>query len=302
MLHHRRQCFWLNILTPALLSGFLPATSVAQEGEVSIADNSFLIEEAYNQEPGVVQHIFNWVPAWEHGRGGIGAQRTFDFVFTQEWPVFSQRHQISYTIPFSRYDDEIVGGGGAGAGGIGDILLNYRFQALNDEQGDIVAFAPRLTFSFPTGDADLGLGNGVVGYDLNFPVSKTFDRWAFHFNAGLTQTPGATAGVDPQLEFEGRTLQGFHVGGSAIYFLRPNFHLMLEQLNVWDDELQFEGHKDSQFLCYLSPGFRWAALTRGDTQWVLGLGLPVGLSEDTPDISVFFYMSFEHRFQPKREE
>ena len=26
-----------------------------------ISDNSFLIEEAYNQEPGVIQHIFNAV-------------------------------------------------------------------------------------------------------------------------------------------------------------------------------------------------------------------------------------------------
>jgi hypothetical protein len=31
----------------------------------SIQDNSFLVEEAYNQEPGVVQHIqqFTWVPS-----------------------------------------------------------------------------------------------------------------------------------------------------------------------------------------------------------------------------------------------
>lgn len=117
-----------------------PNTIFAQnENEVSLKDNSFLIEEAYNQEQGVVQHIFNWEPAWKHG---IDARRTFDFLFTQEWPVFSQKHQISYSIPLTRYDDEPPGGGGAEAGGLGDIFLNYRYQVFNDEEGDFFAFAP----------------------------------------------------------------------------------------------------------------------------------------------------------------
>ena len=53
----------------------------------AIADNSFLIEEAYNQEAGVVQHISAWqrslrTAAWA-------------YTFTQEWPVGSQTHQLS---------------------------------------------------------------------------------------------------------------------------------------------------------------------------------------------------------------
>src|SRR5881396_3144585 len=31
-----------------------------------IRDNSFLVEEAYNQEPGVVQHIMTWDTRWTH--------------------------------------------------------------------------------------------------------------------------------------------------------------------------------------------------------------------------------------------
>ena len=56
-----------------------------------IQDNSFLIEEAYNQEPGVVQHISSL-----RGQGG-----ELFFNFTQEWPVLSQRHQFSYTVPYA---------------------------------------------------------------------------------------------------------------------------------------------------------------------------------------------------------
>ena len=41
---------------------FVPWPHAAEERPIDvIEDNSFLIEEAYNQEPGVVQHIFNAV-------------------------------------------------------------------------------------------------------------------------------------------------------------------------------------------------------------------------------------------------
>src|SRR5678815_6182707 len=98
-----------------------------------IQDNSFLIEEAYNQEPGVVQHIFNAQYTTS------GRLHGWNFSFTQEWPVFSLDHQLSYTIPsFHLIDDKdrVYGGG--------DILINYRYQAL--EEGETKpAFAPRFS-------------------------------------------------------------------------------------------------------------------------------------------------------------
>jgi hypothetical protein len=60
----------------------------------AIADNSFLIEEAYNQESGVVQHISSWARAL--------STAAWAFTFTQEWPLGSQTHQLSYTIPVVR--------------------------------------------------------------------------------------------------------------------------------------------------------------------------------------------------------
>jgi hypothetical protein len=265
--------------------------------EVNISDNSFLVEEAYNQESGVVQHIFNWVPAWEHG---YNANRTFTFLFTQEWPLFSQQHQISYSMPLIHYVNVPPNIDQGEAAGLGDIMLNYRYQLLNDEKGkNIVACAPRFSLIFPSGDPDNGLGSGKLGYQFCVPVSKTFKHWAFHFNAGLTQAPGVTAGVNPDFPFDGQNLDGYNFAASAIYFLRPNFHLMLEQTNTWTSQLLAHGEKDNQFFCVVNPGFRWAPYTKGDTQWVLGLALPIGVTEDAPDISAFFYMSFEHRFLKK---
>src|SRR4051812_47547900 len=73
----------------------LPEKTPAQ----SIQDNSFLIEEAYNQEAGVVQHIFNLSLGVDKRHGAD--EREWLFSFTQEWPLWSQAHQFSYTIPYS---------------------------------------------------------------------------------------------------------------------------------------------------------------------------------------------------------
>src|SRR3954469_12757863 len=91
-----------------------PADSHAQDA-TSIKDNSFLVEEAYNQEAGVVQHINTFF----RPTNGVG----WVYTFTQEWPVGGQTHQFSYTIPVLRVHDS-----SEGATGVGDIALHYRHQ------------------------------------------------------------------------------------------------------------------------------------------------------------------------------
>src|SRR5436190_17719788 len=96
------------------LSAFLLVLSRVYAQEAApIKDNSFLVEEAYNQERGVVQHI-----------GVFRADRTLHngtFIFTQEWPFVSNRHQLSYSLPVSRVSQRLQ---------LENILLNYRYQLL----------------------------------------------------------------------------------------------------------------------------------------------------------------------------
>src|SRR5688500_3762967 len=99
----------------------LQSTPESKRPAEAIQDNSFLVEEAYNQGPGVVQHIFTAFGSVNKLRGDD--DREWALGFTQEWPVISQTHQFSYTIPYS-----FIGSGGADVNGIGDILLNYRLQ------------------------------------------------------------------------------------------------------------------------------------------------------------------------------
>ena len=82
----------------------------ANEFSPAIEDNSFFIEEAYNQDPRVVQHIFN-------GMSFTLPQKDVVFSFTQEWPVGSQNHQLSFTIPYALLNSNTVSG-------IGDVLIN----------------------------------------------------------------------------------------------------------------------------------------------------------------------------------
>src|SRR5438105_8647890 len=78
-----------------------------------IMDNSFFIEEAYNQESGIVQHIFTGV--YSVNRLAAPGERRTDLSFTQEWPAYGQAHQLSYTLPYS-----FVRESGHWSDGIGD--------------------------------------------------------------------------------------------------------------------------------------------------------------------------------------
>jgi hypothetical protein len=273
----------------------MPSVAFSEEEseEVGIQDNSFLIEEAYNQEKGVIQHIFNWVPSWDVDYGI--RHRETDFLFTQEWPIFSQKHQFSYSIPMIQFTDQAPGGPIFSAEGVGDIMLNYRYQLLGGK-GQELSIAPRFSLILPSGDENQGIGTGKLGYQFLLPVSSEYDLWCFHFNIGTTVTPDVTAGVDPLLSLPGQTLNGYILGGSAIYKLKPNFHLMLESLALWNEDLFLEGTRDRHFQLQVSPGFRWAPYTKGDVQWVLGLAAPIGVIRDAPDVSLFLYLSFEHPF------
>jgi Putative MetA-pathway of phenol degradation len=241
-----------------------------------IQDNSFLVEEAYNQEPGVVQHILNVPIDFTNGSREIAPS------FTQEWPVFSQMHQFSYTVPYVFTENE---------NGMEDMRLNYRLQALTEDK-HIPAFAPRLSLVLPTGDRDKGLGTGSVGYEINLPFSKIIsDRWTVHFNAGMSIFPHAPD----------HDLTNYNLGASAIYAVTRDFNLMLETVAGWNEDIAEsvfapETTVDRSTTALVSPGARYAFNLPNDAQLVFGVALPIGLTSDSPDWGVFFYCSFEHSF------
>jgi DtxR family Mn-dependent transcriptional regulator len=249
----------------------LPSASPATE-PFRITDNSFLVEEAFNQERGVFQNIF----------GGVRVNNSWAAAFTQEWPLFSQAHQFSYTVAFLDDGDE---------NGVGDTLLNYRYQVMMEGPGR-PAFSPRVSLVLPSGNSARGLGNGSIGLQVNLPFSKQTGNWYWHGNGGLTWLPGANATFrQGDLAVVRRdALTSPFLAGSAIFRLRPMFHVMLESVLSFDQSLREVGTARGRTFT-LSPGFR-GGWNIGDKQVIVGVAVPTSWS-DTASTGVFCYFSYE---------
>ena len=262
------------------------------EGPEHIRDNAFLVEEAFNQEAGEVQHIFNWIIAWDRS----GGNRTRDFVqtYTMEIPLGSQKHQFSFTGVWLDSYERPTGMPAEHQGGVSDTFLNYRYQWLSND--DFLWCAPRATLIIPTGDERFDLGGGELGYQINLPISKYGDTFDFHFNIGYTLLPGVPANLAgfPLLEHD---LEALNLGGSVFWKPRVDLNFFVETLALWLDEIEDAGTKGQRTQVYINPGVRYAVCQFEQVEWVLGVSVPVGLTEATPNIGVFAYMSIEHIFR-----
>jgi hypothetical protein len=251
-------------------AGSAAAQSTAPAGpdEWQITDNSFLVEEAFNQDPHIVQNIFGFQRL---------TVRDWQFTFTQEWPVPRMRHQLSYTIPVQALD---------GVSGMGDVLVNYRLQVLEEGPGR-PAFSPRVSAILPTGDS--AAGGGSHGVQFNLPFSKRHGDWYFHWNGGGTwlRFPGGPELVSPA------------IAGSVIYRARQMLNLMLESVVVDAASAappsSAGGPETTRHVVAstLSPGLRGGWNLGDDKQIVIGAAVPVTWSGGETTRAVFLYFSYE---------
>ncbi|MGH7614015.1 MAG: transporter [Gemmatimonadales bacterium] len=241
-----------------------------------IADNSFLIEEAYNQERGVVQHISAFM--WSRDA------HSWLYTFTQEWPLFGQRSQLSFTVPLE----------GSGRTRIGDLALNYRYQLAGTESR--VSVSPRLSVLAPTGSAAAGVGAGGAGLQVNLPVSvEVAPRLVTHWNAGATVTPSAGNGTSDRA-----TTTAYNLGASAIWRPRRTFHVMLEVAWAQAETVVGSGVTSHEQELLISPGVRWAHNFASGLQIVPGIAFPIGVGPSRGSDGVFLYLSLEHAFLKTR--
>lgn len=269
------QVLLLCLLPAALLAQTAtPASTPRNRNEpFQILDNSFLVEEAFNQPRGIFQNIFGYQrmnDAWASS-------------FTQEWPAPSEQHQLSYTVPLSGFPGET---------GLGDVMLNYRYQLTMEDPG-IPAISPRVSVILPTGSNEFTRDS--LGMQFNLPVSKQQGDIAFHANAGLTWYPRASSDVgasDPARV----SLLSPHVSGSAIYRLLPMFNLMLESVLQFEQFPTIDGGKSRDTIFTLSPGAR-GGWNLGDHQLILGAAVPITWIESDSSAGVLLYLSYELPFR-----
>jgi hypothetical protein len=258
-----------------LFLSLLPLTAYRSPLTAQIQDNSFLIEEAYNQESGVVQHVSTFA----RSSGG-----DWGYSFTQEWPLGGIRHQLSYTIPIEHSS--------AAGTGIGDVALNYRHQLVGHPDARTV-MAPRFSLLFPTGSDESGRGAGSFGFQGNLPLTIVPDpKIAFHANAGVTVTPSAKGFSGAQATTVTRNL-----GASLVWLLRPSLNLLVEALWLREESVAGEGTTRGVETALISPGIRAAFDVRGGLQIVPGIAYTVAVTPESAEDGVFIYLSFEHPFK-----
>lgn len=270
---------FLLLFAGSTLAQDLPTAKSSGEPE-PISDNSFLIEEAYNQEAGVVQHINTFT----RQRNG-----DYAYTFTQEYPFTSEKHQLSYTLIGQRVGDPVDG---RARRGFGDLALNYRYELVSNKR---VAVAPRATLLLPTGNARRGLGAGGAGLQFNLPVSTRLSRrFVTHSNAGATFTPRAHNSID-----ERASTQDYFLGQSLVWLAKPRFNFLLEALYTNTESVTGKNSTMRENGFVVNPGVRWAYNFHNGLQIVPGIAVPLGIGPSRGERGIFLYLSFEHPFKKK---
>jgi hypothetical protein len=273
----------MRVLLPLLVSLMCALPAAAQEstprasGEstppVPISDNSFLVEEAYNQEAGVVQHI---------GTYRRDRDRGWAATFTQEWPAPSQSNQLSYTLILQSVES---------GSGLGDIAINYRRQVLGKDE-EPVWFSPRLSVILPAGSFGKGTGAGGPGAQVNLPLSvQVAPSLVTHWNAGATVIRARNEGGDRN------TIRAVNAAVSSIWLVTPTFNFILE--SAWDrvESLNDAGGRETTTNFVLLPGVRGAINLPTGMQIVPGVGVAFGVGPSRGQRDLFLYLSVEHPFR-----
>lgn len=254
---------------------------VMAEEPSPIKDNSFLIEEAYNQEPGVIQ----WIATVQHFRDPTNF---WAVGLTQEFPLDGIRHQLSWTVPLetNEYDEF----------GLGRVALHYRYQLEDSSAG--TACAPRLSLLLPT-DKTSSIGTELIELQANLPVSIVMTgQIVLHLNAGATYSPGNS--VDSWylgMSDDDEVFVTYFAGTSVVWLAHPNANLLLEILHSSFEDFvstsleHFEVERFEETI--VNPGVR-VAINAPFGQFVPGVGVPIRVTEGETDIGIFGYLSFEH--------
>lgn len=242
----------------------------------AIKDNSFLIEEAYNQEAGVVQFV-QTVQYHE-------PSEEWAYTLSVEVPVPDESHQLSFAIPLVKQDvrDSQLQPG--------DLLLNYRYQLFENE---FVAIAPRFSLILPTGDHKKEYGSDVFGLQFNQSISVELTKdWATHWNLGFTYLPDAKNAND-----ETAHLFGYNFGASVIYIASASTQVLFEFLSSSQEQVTAQDSKESVSSYYFAPGVRTAFKVGNETEIVPGIAalLGVGPSAVNHERGLFVYFSVESK-------
>ena len=258
-------------------------------GQPAIEDNSMLIEEAFNQEAGIIQHISNFVLN----------DGNFAYSYTQEIPLADVKHQLSFGISYASLKKptnitdlthSYI------TNGLGDLFVNYRPLLFGKDDWALVI--PRFSLIVPTGNSRYGLGSGSWGGQFNLAVTKRLGpKITTHYNAGYTLMTKAdhfaiSEDGQPTLLYE-KNMATTNFGASAIWLVANKFNLMVEYVSMYGKEMQDSGLLTRLNTSIINPGFRFA-IDIGKVQIVPGAGVPFNFANGKYESAgAFIYLSIE---------
>lgn len=252
--------------------------------EPAIVDNSFLVEEAYNQEAGIVQHISTLTRS-------ASSPRDYVYTLTQEWPFSTEHHQLSYAVPVAFLRS-------ASASGLGDVMFNYRYSV--PRLGQRLLIAPRISLIAASGNRDKALGSGAWGTQVNLPVSyRLTETLAAHVNAGATFMPHLSGTLDDGTTVT-RAVSSYTVGGSLIGPVTRPVNAVLEYVATNAGLISADGRIRRETQHLINPGMRFA-LNAGGVQFVPGFSVAVDAAHPSTGTSVLAYFSVEYAFRATKQ-
>src|SRR6185295_13211836 len=134
----------LLLMNTVTYSQFIKLDSIPRKGsylyygQPAFEDNSFLMEEAINQEKGIMQYISNFY--FDNVKGG-----NFLYSFNQDIPITHLRHQVNYTVyyhirPATPTHEQ--------SNGIGDVNIGYHYM-LTGKKNPWAMVVPGITLILP---------------------------------------------------------------------------------------------------------------------------------------------------------
>lgn len=247
-----------------------------------LQSNGLLVETAYHQEAGEVQHSVSFARSSREGWASV---------VSQEWPVFSEKHQVSFSLPADVFIKRADGNRGAG-----DLALEYSYFLIGDNKSKVTV-SPGIGFSVPTGSVVKGLGAGGAGASAKLPVSVMLTRrFASNSTVELRYMSRAR-----NAEGDRFRLWNYEVGQSFVWFARPKFNVLVE--GVWgrSKAANSDGFREIENEVFVSPGVRWAHVFHNGLSIIPGVAVPIGVGPSQGDHRIFFYLAIEHPFKRVRE-
>lgn len=256
-MHALRTAHIAPLLLLAVAAPAAAQTPNEAEGAESIEVNGFFVEEAYNQEAGMLQQIVTATAARHGGWGGD---------YSQEWPIFSERHQLDLALGV---------GEGAGVTGVG---AEYRYLLLGGEDA-VFSLAPGIEAAWSREEGEWEL-------EAMLPASvRLSETLVANTNVGVSFA------VD---DFDGKP--GLTLGEGLVWRPQPRLNLLMEAVWSRGEPLLGEASEGEDESLIVSPGLQYAFSLRDDVRLVPGIAFPVGVGPSDGQRAVMLYLSLEHPF------